>query len=550
VDRGDTAAALAAVNAALKVDPHFLAALSLRERIIAGDLPPAVAPPPPSEPAIAPPLAAMPAIDPLPAIEPFSTIDVLPTTNPLPAMEPFSTIEPLSIVEPLSMVEPLSTIEPLSFVELLSTVEPVPTVEPMPIEPLSAFEAILASEPFSTIEPSATPEPLSAIEPMPTIEPLEPLPTIDSVPSVLTAPAVTASAPPIAVAPVAIVTPDEISTRPFVSAEGYAKFEQRAKRRRVDRRIEAARQAIDSKRLKQAAAALDEVIELDPNLPELSDLTVEFDQLRRSAAAGTHRGPWLAAGAVFAATVFGASWLQESSSLLSRSMIAAAPLLAAPTTTVLTNLEPVATTGETAATPEPADTLPPAPMPKFNPSVPMPAASTAGYVVTPAPVLRPAVEPVVETAAIVPPPAAPQPPPIAIAPMRPAQEAPVVAPATLPVPPKMNDIDDHALVQQTLQRYRSAYEDLDAQSAHAVWPAVNQVALARAFDGLASQTLTFNACDVRVRGEAATATCEGSAQYVPKIGNRQPHVEPRVWNFTLHKAGTDWKIDSARAERN
>ena len=125
-----------------------------------------------------------------------------------------------------------------------------------------------------------------------------------------------------------------------------------------------------------------------------------------------------------------------------------------------------------------------------------------------------------------------------------------MAPATLPVPPKMNDIDDHALVQQTLQRYRSAYEDLDAQSAHAVWPAVNQVALARAFDGLASQTLTFNACDVRVRGEAATATCEGSAQYVPKIGNRQPHVEPRVWNFTLHKAGTDWKIDSARAERN
>ena len=113
----------------------------------------------------------------------------------------------------------------------------------------------------------------------------------------------------------------------------------------------------------------------------------------------------------------------------------------------------------------------------------------------------------------------------------------------------MNDIDDHSLVQETLQRYRSAYEDLDAQSAHAVWPAVNQVALARAFDGLESQTLTFDACDVRVRGEAATATCQGSARYVPKIGNRQPRIEPRVWNFTLHKSGTDWKIDSARAER-
>jgi hypothetical protein len=186
----------------------------------------------------------------------------------------------------------------------------------------------------------------------------------------------------------------------------------------------------------------------------------------------------------------------------------------------------------------------------FNPPVPAPPASTAGYVVAPPAPLRPAVEPVVEAAAIVPPPSAPQPPPIAIAPLRPVQESPVVAPAVLPVPPKMNDIDDHSLVQQTLQRYRSAYEDLDAQSAHAVWPAVNQVALARAFDGLESQRLTFDACDVRVRGEAATATCQGSARYVPKIGNRQPRIEPRVWNFTLHKSGADWKIDSARAERN
>ena len=78
---------------------------------------------------------------------------------------------------------------------------------------------------------------------------------------------------------------------------------------------------------------------------------------------------------------------------------------------------------------------------------------------------------------------------------------------------------------------------------------MNEVALAKAFDGLQSQSLTFDACDLRVRGEAATATCRGSARYVPKIGNRDPHVEPRVWNFTLHKAGGDWKIDSARAER-
>jgi hypothetical protein len=522
-DRGDTAAALAAVNAALKVDPHFLAALSLRERIIAGDLPPAIEPPPASEPVIAAAPIATAIAEPLPAIERFSAIEPLSTSEPvsierLSTIEPVLTIDPLLTIAPLS-IEPLSTIEPLSAIEAVSIVEPLAIAGPISMrEPLAA-DSFSTVEPLLAIEPAAmVPEPVGTVPAPQTIEP----------------------------APAAIVTPDEISTRPFVSAEGYAKFEQRARRRRVDRRIEAARQAIDQKRLKQAAAALDEVIELDPNLPELSELTVEFDQLRRTAAGGTHRGPWLAAGAVFAATVFGASWLQESSPLLSRSIIATAPLLAAPTTSVLADLEPVATTGETA----PRLEAPAAPIRAFNPPVPVPAASTAGYVVAPAPPLRPAVEPVVEVAAVVPPPSAPQPPPIAIAPMRPVQESPVVAPAALPVPPKVNDIDEHVLVQQTLQRYRSAYEDLDAQSAHAVWPAVNQVALARAFDGLESQTLTFDACDVRVRGEAATATCQGSARYVPKIGNRQPHIEPRVWNFTLHKSGTDWKIDSARAERD
>jgi hypothetical protein len=128
-----------------------------------------------------------------------------------------------------------------------------------------------------------------------------------------------------------------------------------------------------------------------------------------------------------------------------------------------------------------------------------------------------------------------------------ASESAVVAPAGPPaIPPvaaAVESVDDRALVGQTLQRYRSAYEGLDAGSAQAVWPAVNQAALARAFDGLQSQTLTFET------GDAATAICRGSARYVPKIGSREPRVEPRLWNFTLHKDAGDWKIDSARAER-
>ena len=152
-----------------------------------------------------------------------------------------------------------------------------------------------------------------------------------------------------------------------------------------------------------------------------------------------------------------------------------------------------------------------------------------------------------------PPPAAPA-PRIASAAPEAALEAPVkvaaaVAAVVPPAPAAEISADDGQLVKQTLQRYRNAYEGLDARKAQAVWPAVNQVALARAFDGLESQSLTFDACDVRVRGESATATCQGSASYVPKIGSRELRTEPRVWNFALQKAGGDWKIQSARAER-
>jgi hypothetical protein len=347
--------------------------------------------------------------------------------------------------------------------------------------------------------------------------------------------------------------------RPIASADGYANFEQRARRRRVDRRVDAARQAIERKHLRHAAAALDEVIELDPNLPELSELTAQFDELRRSTA-GTHRGPWLAAAAVLAGSVLGASWFQESASPLpSRSMIALAPLLAAPTTSVSleTDVERAATIGvslnpDVESAPEPRRIVR-----SIEPPVVHAVATSA--------VARPAVGPVVELPAVVPP-SPPQAPPQALPPQTPPQSTPVSAPMvvvaprpvqeaivaasiTVPVPPKSEGADDPAMVRQVLQRYRSAYEGLDARSAQAVWPAVNEVALARAFDGLESQKLIFDACEVRVRGEAATAICQGSARYVPKIGNREPRTEPRVWNFILHKAGDDWKIDSARAER-
>lgn len=108
---------------------------------------------------------------------------------------------------------------------------------------------------------------------------------------------------------------------------------------------------------------------------------------------------------------------------------------------------------------------------------------------------------------------------------------------------------DEVLVRRTLQQFRAAYDALDAEAAREAWPGVDSVALQRAFDGLHSQHLTFDTCDVRVSGALGTATCRGSARYVPRIGSREPRVESRTWTFVLRRSGDAWRIDSTRVEQ-
>jgi tetratricopeptide (TPR) repeat protein len=374
------------------------------------------------------------------------------------------------------------------------------------------------------------------------------------------------------------VAPAPPQRRPLVSTEGYARFEERAKRRRVDKRIEAARSAIDHGKLRDAASALDEVIELDPNLPELASLTAAFDELRRSTVRPS-RGPWVTAAAVFAATVLAASWLQESRVLQSRAVTAVAPLVAMQQPEAIafdTAGDGVATTGTSdeatvdtridapappPPSPEPEKRMPAQPARDLEPEpVPAPAPPTAP---PPSQAALPASRPPAQlgSAASQPPPSVAPPPlqlqevtapvPVVNHPAPPSRSVAEAAPLPLVVPatPVATMNDDELQVKQVLQRYRVAYEGLDAQSAQAVWPAVNEVALARAFDGLESQRLTFDACSVELRGSHAVATCRGSARYVPKVGSRQPRIEPRTWSFALRKVGADWKIDNARADR-
>ena len=353
-------------------------------------------------------------------------------------------------------------------------------------------------------------------------------------------------------------TPEPVQVRPLVSAEGYAQFEQRARRRRVDRRLDAARLALVEGRRHDAASAIDEIRELDPKLPELPELLTAFAGMPVPTEASSRAGRWLAAAAVFGTIVLGATWLQESGALGSRSIVAVAPLIAPPQPLTVTvsaaeaaDLPLDITAGTSGDIPvSVVDPLPPArPVTNVGSVATMPAAAPLNN-----PLVSPAVSSLPPPAAVAPPPvatfvsgpiASPTPPPPSIPPPPAVAPAPAVTPAAAVIVP----IDDESLVQQTLQRYRSAYEGLDAHSARAVWPAVNEAALARAFDGLASQSLTFDACDVSLKGEAAAATCRGTTRYVTKVGSREPRTEPRTWNFTLHKRGSGWAIESARTNR-
>ena len=128
--------------------------------------------------------------------------------------------------------------------------------------------------------------------------------------------------------------------------------------------------------------------------------------------------------------------------------------------------------------------------------------------------------------------------------------APAVTPAvrTTPAPPAPEEpvVRDESVVRAVLRRYETAYSNLDADAASVVWPGVNRGALARAFDGLASQQVSLGSCDVTVNGPAASATCSGSATWQPKVGGGV-RTEARRWSFDLRKNGEAWRIERAVA---
>jgi len=403
---------------------------------------------------------------------------------------------------------------------------------------------------------------------------------------------------------------------PVVSAEGWARFEHRARTRRLERRGAAARLAITRRRFDEARAILQEIGEIDSGHPELISLGIELDAEEHLALAHRRRwGPAVAAVLILAGVISGARYLQ-SPGWSSAVLVPAQPASETPTNSAAvaapTSSESAAAATQAidtaAATAGHADLAPASIPPETGhavqpPHIPASTLEQPSTAAVPAPLpLRPAAGtvdlaearpdapssparnavptptsgriewPPVMPAALPPPPppgpafttSSPSPAPAVTTAALPGDIAPepsaAISPAVVARDPDVerarsaaaaviNAPRDEDLVRRTLQQYRAAYESLDAHSAQVVWPRVDEPALQRAFSGLESQRLTFDDCDVQVRGATGLATCRGTMLYVPKVGSRDPRREPRVWTFDLRKVGENWQIDNARTAR-
>jgi hypothetical protein len=118
-------------------------------------------------------------------------------------------------------------------------------------------------------------------------------------------------------------------------------------------------------------------------------------------------------------------------------------------------------------------------------------------------------------------------------------------PAPPPPAPDPRTLDEPQ-VRAVLAQFETAYNTLSADAAQAVWPAVDQRSLARAFDSLESQRVVLGRCSIEISGATASAECSGTTSWTPKVGGGR-HTEARRWRFDFAKADGAWRIERAQA---
>jgi hypothetical protein len=355
---------------------------------------------------------------------------------------------------------------------------------------------------------------------------------------------------------------------PGVDPESWLGFEQRIQARRYDALLASARAALESGNVVLAEHALEEAREMRPGAPELLDLEAQVAVL--TTPPGHNRELWRRGASALALLLVGVSMFiaLDTMRLIPATLPSIAPLrpqllesattirtlempaLSAPLAAPLVNVTAPATREVTDIDPErvaaPTIRQSPAPERTQTAEVPPPRRNDAPLnglraTIADAPLAPPIANSVAAPLSSPPLPTPPANTPVAISANDPT---PVLTTAKLDL-----TAAEQSRVEEVLRRYALAYGALDASAAREVWPSVDERALARAFDGLASQSVSFDNCQIDVHGATANASCRGQASYVGKVGRGAPRTEPRTWRFELRRDGETWKIANAEARR-
>jgi len=230
--------------------------------------------------------------------------------------------------------------------------------------------------------------------------------------------------------------------------------------------------------------------------------------------------------------------------------IAPAPVAVVPSNVTLPPIDPptvvpaAAVSGERASLPAPALSTPPLSperqAPRVRRDAPIQLASVSNPATTePLPISESTIAPLLGSPVL--PASLPvdSRPVAALAPTLPRAELSAVPVPRVPAP--------ETAIQTVLSQYRTAYRELDAGAALAIWPSVDTKALRRAFDQLEQQDLIFDSCQIAVTDARAVASCRGFASYVPRVGNKGVHDDQRQWEFKLSKVAEVWQIDTVSA---
>jgi tetratricopeptide (TPR) repeat protein len=113
-----------------------------------------------------------------------------------------------------------------------------------------------------------------------------------------------------------IVDAERTPRRTAAPADGWTRFEERARQRRIEHRVRAARLAISRQRFDEAAVALDEVRELAPRHPEIATLAEALEAIYEPESLLRRHGLSIAAAAALFVAVFGAAWVDDTQQIL------------------------------------------------------------------------------------------------------------------------------------------------------------------------------------------------------------------------------------------